>query len=259
MCFVSLLIGGCKKYTSPEEKMKSFVETFRMNVNNNQLDSLKIYYPEIEKADSLLTISLIDNAEILENLSSPGSYTIKFNPNIILNTTIDKEGNIHVTDSKGLFAYSPDKMEFAKKTGIYADSLTDVKLAQRMNDEGFISYLDNNAKGLKNKILKIGDYSDLERPIINLTDQPISASDYDVIMESYERVDIETGEYREWKETVKGKSIPPHGRVYYEAGGGSGGGIDIEDVVIKISLEDLRNRFMKFTGNEYNEYLESKK
>ncbi|MBD5387747.1 hypothetical protein HDR70_07690 [bacterium] len=47
-------------------------------------------------------------------------------------------------------------------------------------------------------------------------------------------------------------------KIYEEQRGGSGGGVSVEDLIIKVSPEDLHKRFMKYSGNEYEEYQKDK-
>ena len=263
---LAVLAGACKKEVTPDDKMNLFADNLVQKISMQQIDSIKQYYPAIEKADSLVAINPNDSVVILENKSFSGEYIINLNNNVTLVATLDKHGDIRIKSSKGLFAYSPDKMEFAKKTGMFNDSLYDAELADRMNDKDFISYLDKKAMKLSKNILKIGEPGyDLDIEIINLTDQPIKGSDYDIKKSEWERYE------RGWSEEkgydwdygsrtyiVKGKPIPPHGKIYEEHWGGSGGGVTVEDLIIKISPEDLRTRFMKYSGNEYTEYQKDK-
>lgn len=256
LCVISVL--GCKKEISSEERVNKFVDYFIEKMEKQQIDSLKTVYPDIVTADSLSQLNLRVEPEVLKSINDPDKYTIKFGDSLILNVSINEIDDIHIDSSKGLFAYSKNKMDFAKNTGLYNDKLSDKELAERMADREFLNYLNSKATNLKKKILKIGepDPVRMERPIINLTNSVIFADDYQVVMESYERINFE--DYETSRDILKGKTIPAKGRVYFDSWGGSGGGIDVKDVIIKISPEELRNRFMEYTGNEYEEYLTTK-
>ncbi len=257
LLFFSLIVlaVACKKEATPEDKMNLFGNKLAEKVRLQQIDAIKEYYPEIELADSIIQLSPNDSVEVWENKSNVGEYRIKLSQDVTLIANVDENGKIKIVSSKGLFAYTPEKIEFAKKTGLYADSLSDLEFAERMNDEGFISYLTQKAKKISKNILKKGESGvgdGLQVEIINLTDQNILASDYVIKMECYSR--------GEEPEIIldKGQPIPPHGKIYVEEWGGSGGGITVEDIIIKIPTEDILKRFMKYTGNEYQQYLKSK-
>ena len=177
-------------------------------------------------------------------------------------------GDFVVMESHGLFAYPDDKVELAKNTGLWDAKLTDAQLAERMHDNGFKDYIQNLIKKKKSNMLTAGEfvydnysYEKIGQKVVNNTDQEINASDYTLtIKETYYNWAEE--DFKTDKKTEKGKFIPPYGSVtfdciysYYDD---YGSGPELSRINIKIPDEEILRRFLKFTGNEYRDYLDSK-
>lgn len=249
-----------------EKVVEDFAFRFGNFANNNQRDSIMKYYPGFELSDSIIAIPVTD----LKVTTDEGKnvYSIEYSPEIYIKVE-NKEGEIHVLESKGLIAYPQDRIETAKQTGLWSDNLNDVELKQRMNDEGFFEYLDNLVTQQKSQILTVstlkGSDPDFYYTITNNTDQEIKSSDYQQNWESmrtiYEEglanLDMKT---KTSKHTKPGKPIEPHGSVkIIQEMGGSSFSDDFKGITLTMSDNEFRERFFKYTGNEYRDYLDNKK
>lgn len=263
---VGLLIvacsGGGSKLT-PEEEVRNYGKYFVEKLSANELDSLKASYPEIVNADSIVPLK---TDSIFVEETAPGKFNVTLSKGINLKVDRDEDGEITVTESKGLFAFPADKVEMAKKTGMWDDNLNDAQLNQRMKDDGFFNWLKEAKTVNTSDIIALGKtegdgyWTRGFRYVVNKTDQPIKGSDYQVIKKySYSifngwDVDVNSG-----TEVLRGKDIPPHGSVKFEFSSSNHGEEEIKSVKLKLSQEEIQERFAPYTGKEYQEYLNSKK
>ena len=257
---IGLLIVSCdgSKKLTPEEEVRSYGKYFVEKLAANQLDSLKASYPDIAKADSIIPIKsdTIMLAEVV-----PGQYDMTLAEGITLKVRRSEDGNISVIESKGLFAFPADKVDIAKKTGMWDDNLNDVQINERMKDEEFFKYLNKQKKINPSNILSIklpytpediAGYMEMYDVIIkNLTEVPISGTDY--YLEDYWSYKGEEGHSKD-----KGKNIAAQGTVSYKKDFGF---LMRHAFNIKwnLSPEELQEKFAPYTSNEYQEYLDSKK
>ena len=259
---IGLLIVSCdgSKKLTPEEEVRNYGKYFVEKLAANQLDSLKASYPDIAKADSIIPIKsdTIMLAEVV-----PGQYDMTLAEGITLKVRRSEDGNISVIESKGLFGFPADKVDIAKKTGMWDDKLSDTQLNERMKDEEFFKWIKKAKTVNTSDILSIkgkpGEYGTKGQYIQNNTDQNINASDYEVVSEEG-GYSIDIGAPWRNKGVLKGKPIPPHGRVYYDTYDEGYSYDKITGIKLKLTSEQLQEKFTPaFTGNEYQEYLDSKK
>lgn len=259
---IVLLITSCsERKATPEEEVRNYGKYFVEKLNANQLDSLKLTYPDISKADSLNTVKS-DTIMIVE--SAPGQYDMTLAEGVMLKVIRLDDGNITVSESKGLFAFPQDKVEIAKKTGMWDDKLSDAQLNERMKDEQFFAYIQDQIKKIPDNILTVGKYVNLSPPhtdgimgyniLQNKSDVDIAPSDYSLIYNEWD-ADID----KSWYKTHHGKYIPGHGSIKIESSGGSMDGQVFKKIKWNLTPEQLQEKFASFTGNEYQEYLNSKK
>lgn len=249
------------------EAVKMFSAKFARFAAENNTDSLTAMYPDMTPADSVRLIYQSDSISVTPE-TRDSTFLVKLAKGVTLNVRINPNGKINVTDSHGLFHFNNEKMNIAKKTGMYDPSLSDLALAKRFKDEDFFKYIAQKKKK-STKILSIGKY-DYENgeltPIINNTDQRINANDYLVQMTDKDAI-LGDGEYMDdmikgWKKkkyTKKGKTIPPHGKVYYQCNTGRISSTRVTGIILKIPQDELERRFFTFTGKEYQDYLNSMK
>ena len=112
-------------------------------------------------ADSLALTYDVEKIGI-EATQTEGQYKVNFGDATML-VTMSEDGKITVGETHGLFAYSPERLSFAKSTGQFIDSLDDKTNAERMADEEFSKYLNQKIKDQQNNALKVvsvkkGDY-----------------------------------------------------------------------------------------------------
>lgn len=258
----SLLSCGNKKST--EDKVRNYARFFMTKVNNNEIDSLKETYPDISEAISLAEIE--GNTIDVVETSTPGEFDIIFANGVSLRVVRYDDGEINVIESHGLFKFQPDRVELAMKTGLWDDKLNDVKLAKRMNDRDFFEYLREQVKKKTSKILTYSkfDYDKDYQYIINNSDEPVSGSDYKInyIEEgTYWYDDGWGGGYEPWSDrsSQSGKDIPAHGKVKVDCWVDAESSYYVTGVKWTISQEEIEQKYASFTGNEYQEYLDSKK
>ena len=125
-----------KENINPEEDVRNYGRYFIEKLSANQLDSLKASYTDIAKADSLVPFKS-DTIMVVE--TSPGQYDMTLAEGISLKVIRSDDGNISVTESKGLFAFPTDKVDIAKKTGMWDENLSDTKINERLNDVDFLN------------------------------------------------------------------------------------------------------------------------
>lgn len=263
-----LSCGGGKKAT-PEEEVRNYGKYFVEKLNVNQLDSLTASYPDISKADS---ISPLQSDTILVVETAPGQYDLTLAEGITLKVNRAEDGNITVSESRGLFAFPADNMDIAKKTGMWDDKLSDAQLNERMKDEEFFKYIQDQIKKKTSNIITVtkltwpkeyandpyafvGNYEGTQT-ITNHSDIPLDGSEYSFIRKEefcYQGVDE--------KETKieKGKPIPANGSIKVNSWLNRNGESVVKSIKWNLTPEQLQEKFVSLTGNEYQEYLDSKK
>lgn len=265
---LSLLVGismaSCHK-TKPEDEVKSYAKYFVEKVNANQVDSLVATYPDIAKADSLISIN--SDAIIVTDGDMAREYEVTLAKGVTLTVNRADDGTITVTESKGLFAFPADKTEIAKKTGLWEADLSDATVADRMKDEDFFNYL--NKKANTSQIITISKGS-RGYILTNTTSQPISAGDYRIQVRTEEPTYIPgTSAIDEWVKKISyepGKNIEPNGtaqyygtyEVYSYMMGQTTNEKEVTGIKWNLTPEQLKERFASYNGNEYKEYLKTK-
>ena len=273
-CFVIILLvtmASCGP--KPEEQVKDFAVKFGDFVNTSQKDSIQKYYPDFELTDSLATVP-VGNITVTPQ-ETEGVYLIEYSPESTMIVSMSQNGKIIVDKSKGILAFLPDKIDLAKKTGMWDDSLSDSELAERMNDEEFLNFISKKINFNPNKILTVGKnfnhtYREEDMPvdygyytITNNTNDTIYASDYKMnFKDEYSYCEEENNEIKKYNEP--GKEIAPNStikiessRIIYQCR--SEEDHHLVGVTILLTPEEIQKRFASFSGNEYQEYLDSKK
>ena len=140
---LAVLVCAC----SGEDKMKSFADEFAAAVAKGDTAAIKRMYPDVVKADSLMTGLSTDSLTVAKD-EAQNLTTLTWRPGIDLVVSESPDGQLVVKSSHGLFAYPAEVVAFAKKTGQWKDGLTDAEQAERMADHGLADYLleDYNVK-----------------------------------------------------------------------------------------------------------------
>ena len=262
-----MLLSSCDggKKLAPEDEVRNYGKNFVEKLSANQLDSLTASYPDLVNAESLVPVQ---SDTILVAETAPGQFNVTLAEGITLKVNRSDDGNITVTESKGLFTFPDDKVELAKKTGMWDDNLSDAQLSERMKDDEFFTWVKNNKDVKTKNIISVGKtiedggIGDLSDPYLchailtNNSDVPINGSEYMTKWEYW-------NSYQEHNPTYdyeKGKDIPANGSVRIDWSYGGESEYYLKGIKWNLSPEQLKEKFEKpFTGNEYQEYLNSKK
>ena len=264
---LSLITVSCEgsNKTSPEEEVREFGKHFIEKIVANQLDSLSNSYADIILADTIIPIQ---SDSVIVTETAAGQYDVNLGEGVKIKLRRDDDGKITVTESFGLFSFPGEKVELAKKTGMWDESLNDARLAERIKDDAFFDYVKRSKTIKKSDILRVGSErftdTDLIYPIINNSDFDIQGSDYTITIEESYPVDIPYSDPNNWvtsRKTIPGKTIKAHGTYNYvtEMAYGGRGGESVKSVNLKLTDEELQKMFAPYTGNEYQEYLASKR
>lgn len=254
------------------EVVIDFVKDFARKIASGDNQDLNTAYPAITTETSF---EPLESDSVTVNSTGPGQFDVILANGATLKVTRSTTGNITVTDSKGLFKFPDDKVKIAKQTGMWDDNLSDVQMLERMNDEGFFKYVKNKTKA-PSKIVSLGKY--IEGPptggssffgdqvIVNNTNVPVDGKDYVIVYRvagwygDYGLPNKNGEEAGEWTENRPGKPIPANGSIKITTGGHGAFGEQIIGVKMKLSSEKIREKYgQPLTGNEYQEYLQTKK
>ena len=268
--------GGSSSSEDAKEKAVDSVKVFAVDVatkvSKGQKDSLVALYPDVAKADSIALSFVADSINVVEVDSV--NYLAKFNDGKQFSITKDAQGKFAVTESKGLFAYPEKDLDFAKKTGMWADSLTDAQFAERMaTKEEFLKYLKNSFVSPNPLVIKRGSikshYSGdnanyenyaIENYIVTNTSQmPISANEYNVVF-TYTDPRTEGTEFGGYEnQTKKGQNIAPGASVTYKMTTDPYGQIRRYKIVYTTNRTKSFEKHFQPKGDEYQKFLASKK
>lgn len=258
-------IGGNK-----EKKVQAFANSFATYVNANQMDSIHAIYPA-SNFDSVSPIPL-GAVSITEN--GNGTYRINFSQEKWIDVNVENNGVIKVLESKGIAAFPEDKYQTGLNTGMLNNSMTDTQIQELLNDEAYFEWLrikDSQKGEYKIKVtpgkLNTKYYTNAEGwmatmtiTVSNLSDTPISGGDYSI---SYKCLEWEGGTEDPYTVTtnlsVNGIDLAPNsiGQINLSRG-------DADKFYdFKIRPAAGREEVLRFSaapsGNEYQEYLNSKK
>ena len=264
--------GGSSSSEDAKEKALDSVKVFAVDVatkvSKNQKDSVEMVYADAAKADSLVLNIVSDSVKVTEIDSV--TFSADLGDGKTIGIKKDALGKLAVTESKGLFAYPEKDLDFAKKTGMWADSLTDAQFAERlatMNE--FRNYLIGIFKAPKPLVLKrIGSFETndvsyfgwttiIKYKVTNTSNKPVSGRDYNVVARCE---DIRTSS--SWNETKKGKDLAPGGSATFDFEAGYSLGIDGFRIVYTNANTNKAQQFEENfvpKGNEYEQFLKTKK
>lgn len=254
---------GVENAPTPEDEVRDYAKFFVEKISLNQLDSLKASYPDIMDADSIVALQ---SDTIMVEETSPGQFSVALTPETTIKVSRSEDGSISVVESRGLFAFPEGKMEMAKKTGMWNDSISDKDFSARIKDDEFFKYMNDKAKKSTSNLISVSKFHLTKEPefgmdtgagyytLTNNTDVEIKSSDY-VISMYYEGF-YGLGNHRE---DEPGKDLPPHGTAKYSIEFTPKVIPSCKGIKFTLSDEELAARFAPLTGNEYQEYLDSKK
>lgn len=261
-----LLLFACSK--NGNDEVRKFAIDFAAKVSQNQKDSLLTVWPDVIKADSL-ALSYVADSIVIEPVQTEGQFRVNFgNADMVM--TMDEDGKMIVGETHGLFAYPDDVMEFAKCTGQWVAELPDTALATRLGDKDFRSFLVKDFRtkfskmlsiqGKANGVANMGEfgyqsYINWTATVVNKSDKTIMGQDYTVTFPF-----IDPWTFSTFPITVNGKDIAANGTASVSCKNDYRV-LDMKTPYIRIKLSDeaLFEKYFQPTGNEYEEYLSSKK
>ena len=265
---VGLLATSCGGGTSEADQVKDFALDFATKVSKNQVDSVRALYADAAKCDSFAVTFVPDSVTVTET-ETPGTYKVSLGA---ADFTVKRaeDGTMSVVESHGLAAYPADALDFAKKTGQWKDGLNDAEQAVRMADKDFRTQVVAAFPKAFAKMLMVKGGLDVVKPcdgpgvyavgtlganVVSTCDKPIAGSDYEVVFKgqsmNYESSSAVTSRQ-------PGKDIAPNGKVLVTVDFNYRLDFESAYVNIKISNDELFNKYFTATGKEYDEYLAAK-
>lgn len=248
-----------------DDPVKIFAEDFGRKAAANQLDSVRLLYPGAAKADSLSLTFNADSIKI-EETATPGTFVVTYSPLASMTIKRSEQDSITVVDTKGLFAYPKARIDSARKTGQYADSLPDSELAARMNDSLFVEFLAKNFQRELSKNVRATSMRNQGTPmygnefvtaaarVSNSLSKQIDGRDYIyVYIREYPHNMIEEAE------SEGGKNIPAGGSARYETWAQGNVWVKGGRIKWKLSPKQLYEKYFVPTGKEWDAYAASKK
>ena len=264
-----VVLTSCDKY----KEARQFAADFAAAVENSDKKLVEQMYPDAVNADSLFLSFNVDSLIVEE---SEGGLLLKFGKDKIATLKTTEDGIMKIVNSKGLFAYPAEKLNFAISTGWYDTSLTDKENAIRLADTMFVLDLKAKAKekviAMLNEKVKIikseteAQGMEKEKCIVvvsNETSREIAADEYSIkaTFVGFFRM-MGQGYWEPYEsKTLSGKAIPANGTVEYTYDSDWHGSYQPDRITSKLSFTpNLDNIFSdyKATGKEYQEYLANK-
>ena len=246
------------------DEVRNFGKNFAEQASAGQLDALTASYPELS---DVKTVVPLNSENIIVTQTESGLYQITLAEGVTMNVKRSEDGTIKVVDSHGLFVFPEDKVEIAKKTGMWDANLSDAQLNERMKDKDFFTWVKNNRDVKTNNIISVGKTindggtGDLSDPnlyhaiLTNNSNVPIKGSEYKLKWEYWNPYQDHNPTYN----YEKGKDIPANGSVRIDWSDGGESENNLKGVKWNLSSEQLKEKFGKpYTGNEYQEYLNKK-
>ncbi len=125
----AMMIAGC---SSGNKDVEEFALSFANKAAANQLDSVRVLYPDAAKADSLSLSFNADSISVSEG-EAAGTFLVNYG-NAAITVKRGENGKLSVLSSKGLFAYPERRMTFARKTGAVKEGMDDVAVAANISE-----------------------------------------------------------------------------------------------------------------------------
>ena len=268
--FTILLLSACLMCAcgpSDKEAVKQYLTDLQQAISTGNTSVINSLYPTAAVADSLNASFSPELAQI--TLTQGDTLQVRLTEKMDITLVRDKGGKMTAIQSHGLFSYDPEQLLFALGTGQYKPSLDDGANAARMADTAFVEsimqqlYSDINSK-VSMKLLSSYNY---EQMTAHYTVVVSNNSDFDLDGEDYvatvRRMGFNFDTYSDvavGSKSFSGQPLPAHGSVTYSAGtvdaeyeSFKSGGVSIKS----LSPEALKRLYTP-TGNEYDEYLQSR-
>ena len=258
------IVSSCSG--SSDKYLNDFAVNLGEKISKNQIDSVKEVYPSLD-ADSLALTFVADSITIVDG-DKAGVYIVKFNSEAQMTLEKGEDENITVVSSCGLSAFPQKDMEFAKATGMLADSLDDAGMKARMSEVAAVKefakkkYSEANKKSLSIKTVDsrpaaFGSQLGSGKFVVtNTGNVPVKGSDYSINASGHGNMGM--GVYKSYSIGRKGKDVPVGGGVSisFDYIGTHGNG----SIIWKNQTADIdMDKDYTPTGKEWEEYQASKK
>ena len=271
--------------------VKAFAIDFASKVSKNQVDSVRLLYPDVALIDSF-AITFNPDSVVVEKTETPQTYKVKYSNDTDMLLQCSDEGKITIKETRGMAAFASDIMNIAWTTGWITTDLNDKQRQERLSDTGFVDYYNKYAEKkiselivLKNPSGNLKSLSGDDFPmanekhvaqivVMNKSDKEISASAYTLSYETFICLNtppiIPDGEpeehtYYSDNKNLQGKPIKPNDAVTFTITDNNVfGGSVFRGMSYKAKLNINYNdptikKLYKPTGKEYEEYLTTKK
>lgn len=256
---------------SAVEEVRNYGKYFIEKVSANELDSLQSTYPDISQAEALVALN---SDTVMVSEITPGQYDVTLAPGVSLKVNRTDNGTITVTESSGLFSFPKDKLDTAEKTGMIKADMSDAEKQKLLNDNEYFNWLKKKASAKSGYAVSVTpgklnkkNYSGAEGwnasmtlTVKNSSDKSISGSDYSI---TYKCKEWDGGSEDPYLITstlhAKGVDISPNGSAQINISRGDADKFYDFKVVPAKGREDALKNDATTGGNEYQEYLNSKK
>lgn len=251
--FTSMMMASCSGTSSNDLKQ---AQNFAMDVANkmskNQKDLVVAVYPDAEKVDSFVTSFVVDSVKVLPT-DSETIFTADLGSG--KEFTIQKlgEDSLVVTKSRGLFAYAAVDLEYGKKTGMYADSLSDIQNLERMSEKNALhQYLMDSFEVPQG--LKVVDTSYAYKYVVkNTSNMHISGKDYKLVAKHWDAWTMGEVTY-----TKAGRDLAPGASTTYTLDCPPGDRGGRASIVYTSSKETQFEKYYVYKGDEYDRFIKAK-
>lgn len=260
---LAMLLSSCG---SRESEVKDFVFQAVTALKNGDKSTIWKMYPNAANVDNFATEFNTDSIKVEEDKMT-GGYKISLgNENWLVVTGEDKE-SFKIVNSRGLFAYQKEQMDFAQNTGWISPEMDDQEIQRAFTDTLFFDFLyDKTVEQLKKNVTAAIDWnktdikymtevnSTIVAKITNNGSRKIMGGDYKVSMWS----DMEG------TKTAEGKDIAPQETIYLSTRfPAEGSARQTYNAAIKFNLDgiskrDVVSRYYEVKGGEYQDYLKTK-
>lgn len=259
--FLSLLfLASCEK----NKKVKQFATDFAAAVQSGNKSEIIKMYPGAVDADSLVFAFDAEKSQIETQKNGNIKIVLSEGKDVTLVENENGEG-FKVKESHGVFAYPADHLDFAKKTGQWKEGLNDVLQNKRMAEKEFKKTLVSSFSKDFVKMLVIKEKTIVDDTyltpategcsvfsVYNNSKKSILGGDYELRIKT---ISFDFSGIEEKVLTEAGKDIKPNGSVVFRVRFDGHLAIDSADIFIKLSDEDLFNKYYTPTGKEFEEYI----
>lgn len=259
--FASVMMASCGGSSSDKslEQAQTFAVDVANKISKNQKEAVALLYPAAEKADSFVTSFVADSVKVLPT-DSANIFTADLGGGKTFTIQKIGEDSLVVTGSKGLFAFAAKDIEFAKKTGLYADSLTDAENLERWADiDALRQHLMTGFKPSNPLVIKQTDTGWdngtcegwMAYKVTNVSQNAVSGEDYKIAFKV-------VGMGKTFNYSKPGKDLAAGASATFEFKI-SERYISSEktEIIYNLSKEQQFDRSYDFKGDEYEKFLEA--